>query len=148
MSDERPRGLWLNADPTGSWSLADQEKSPSRSDPALAVLVVRDAAGAQKAVRGDLDILTAPQLTEALEVLFDALTADLELRSVAQLGATGRGAFMVDLRDVGVLCAAGINVLAAAHARLAVHGGRLKVAGARPLAVRCLVLLGLQELLP
>lgn len=149
MLAARPLDRRLPEIAVGSWSPAEQGPGLSSWD-ALAVLVVQHPGRAHVVVSGELDIATAPQLAEVLEPLVDALTAELDRHPLTAPVPPDGGpvGLVVDLRDVGVLCAAGIDLLVAAHDRLAARGGRLQVVGARPLAVRCLRLLGLHGLLP
>jgi len=77
---------------------------------------------------GAVDICTAPRLADAL--------GELAGRRVE-----------VDLRDVDLLGAAGLGVIAGASQRLRQAGGDLRLARPRPLAARCLTLTRLDGLL-
>lgn len=87
-------------------------------------------------VTGDLDLMTAPTLSEAL---------DRARRDASQnLGAT---AMVVDLRSVRFLSAAGIHALADAHDACTGAGMRLRVVADQPAVTRPLMLTGLDRLL-
>jgi len=82
-------------------------------------------------VRGDVDIDTAPRLTEAL---------DAAIRET-------RGAFVVDLCDVEFLDSSGVNVLVRARAVLGRHDRSLVVICPPGPARRILEVAGIADLL-
>ena len=77
-------------------------------------------------VGGDVDLATAPQLAEALEV---------------------DGEIVLDLADLAFLDAAGIGVLARAHERVRRRGDCMVIVHARPMVRRLLQITGLDGLL-
>lgn len=112
------------------WGDAGTPSQGTGEDGQLGLVQEADSAGGRVTVRvsGAVDVLTAPRLA--------ALLADLSEQQV-----------LVDIAGVEVLCAAGLDVLAAAAGTSATVGGRLRVTGARPLAARCFAITELQALL-
>ena len=116
------------AAPPRAWTTRADFELPAGERPFSLATIPGPPGAVVVQVSGPLDAVSAPLLA--------AVLARLEPREV-----------VVDLRGVDLLCAAGLNALAGARRALARRGGRLRVTGARPLAARCMVLTGLQELL-
>jgi anti-sigma B factor antagonist len=89
-----------------------------------------DADRAVVTVRGELDLLSAPTLTEHLEGLDPGVTT-LEL----------------DLSDLSFVDSSGLNALLAARRRLDEAGGELRVTKASDVALRLFDVAGVRELL-
>lgn len=84
------------------------------------------------AVRGELDLFTAPELREALRKLLD--------------GPDGPRDVVVDLSDCAFVDASGCQVLLRAGRRLAALGGRLAIVNTHPGNERIFRVMGLDEL--
>ena len=84
------------------------------------------------AVTGDIDIHTAPQLSERLEAL----------------RAEGRAAVVVDLAGVNFLDSSALGVLIAAHRELTEAGGGLRLAAPRPQVRKVFAIIRLAEVVP
>jgi anti-sigma B factor antagonist len=87
-------------------------------------------------VAGEVDLLTAPMLKEALE------SARLSVRT-----SRAHPELLVDLREVSFLSAAGLNVLAVLHVRCVVDGLSIRIIGDQRAVRRPMELTGLEQLL-
>lgn len=83
-------------------------------------------------LHGNVDMINAAALADALQELIDA---------------QGDLAVVVDLRDVGWVDGAGVGVLASAASRIERGGGELRLAGPRAAVAEALALSGLARLL-
>jgi anti-sigma B factor antagonist len=81
------------------------------------------------AVRGELDIRSAPDLRTWLAKVLD----------------DGAVQLVLDLSEVGFMDSSGLGVLVGAHKRLARLGGRLSVVGVSPIVARLLTVTGLSR---
>jgi anti-sigma B factor antagonist len=106
-------------------TMADDDQSPSQ--PAFAVEQSRIAGAVLLSVRGDVDALTAPRLTEAI------------LGTLAEPPSP----VIVDLSEVDFLASAGMTALVTANERIA----QLLVVADGPGTSRPLTLLGLDGML-
>jgi anti-sigma B factor antagonist len=82
-------------------------------------------------VAGELDIASAPMLTDAIERAREADAEDL----------------VVDLRDLEFMDVSGLRVLIRAHQHAEEAGGRLRLANVRQSVRRLLTLTGANEIL-
>jgi len=87
-------------------------------------------------VAGEVDLVTAPMLKEALE------SAYLGIRT-----ARARPELLVDLRGVSFLSAAGLSVLAVLHFRCVADGLSMRIVGDQRAVRRPMELTGLDRLL-
>jgi anti-sigma B factor antagonist len=112
---------WLNGDPTPL----------PPSSPSFVVDDVPDDDGVTVRVRGELDILTAPELAAHVRHRLDA----------SRPGDT----MTVDLAGVGFLAAKGVSVLLEAKRDAEARGCRFAVVGCQPFAVEVLDVLGVRQ---
>lgn len=103
---------------------------PPREAPQVAQLVIRDDGAALVSVRGELDIVTEPQLRRVLDTACAARPTRL----------------WVDLGGVSFCDMRGVNALARAARTLRRHGGRVVLLHPSAAVVRLLRLAGLQVL--
>jgi anti-sigma B factor antagonist len=97
--------------------------------------LTEDALDAERhlvAVRGDLDLHTAPELNEALTRAIDE----------------GRSRLVVDLTETSYLDSSGLTALVMAHKRLRKFGGQLVVVNVDPSIGRTFEITGLHLLFP
>lgn len=87
-------------------------------------------------VAGEIDLVTAPMLKEALE------TAYLNVRI-----SRAHPELLVDLREVSFLSAAGLSVLAVLHVRCVVDGLSIRIIGDQRAVRRPMELTGMDQLL-
>ena len=94
--------------------------------------------GSRTTVRvvGEVDLLTAPVLQEALD------SARRRLRA-----SSAHPELLVDLREVSFLGAAGLSVLAVVQLRCVTDGTTMRVVGDQPAVRRPMELAGLRQLL-
>ena len=100
---------------------------PGTDLPALRITQERDGDGTVLRLAGELDLATADQLRARL----------------ADAAAVRR--VVVDLAGLDFLDVAGLNTLLEANRNLAAHGGRLLLRRPRPMVLRMLGLLGLDD---
>ena len=97
--------------------------------------LTEDALDAERhlvAVRGDLDLHTAPELNDALTRAIDE----------------GRSRLVVDLTETSYLGSSGLTALVMAHKRLRKFGGQLVVVNVDPSIGRTFEITGLHLLFP
>jgi anti-sigma B factor antagonist len=99
---------------------------------AFAILELTVGPASGLAVRGEVELVTAPELTNALD---DAIRRT-------------SGPFVIDLSDVDFLDSSGIHCLVRARALLGRHDRPLLVVCPRSTIRRVLALAGLDELVP
>jgi anti-sigma B factor antagonist len=87
-------------------------------------------------VAGEIDLVTAPMLKEALESAYRGVRASRPLPEL-----------LVDLREVSFLSAAGLNVLAVLHVRCVTDGRSMRIVGDQRAVRRPMELTGLGRLL-
>jgi anti-anti-sigma factor len=98
---------------------------------ALDINVHHDRRSTVVAVRGELDLTTAPELLRALSVAIDS----------------GRRVLVVDLSGVGFCDSSGLSALVRTRNRLDEVGGAVGLVGATPIVQRVLDISGLTEVL-
>jgi anti-anti-sigma factor len=102
-----------------------------RSEMALDIDVEHDHQSTVVAVRGELDLTTAPELLRALSVAIDS----------------GRRVLVVDLSGVDFCDSSGLSALVRTRNRLDAVGGAVGLVGATPIVQRVLDISGLTEVL-
>ncbi|GLW89677.1 hypothetical protein Aglo03_04930 [Actinokineospora globicatena] len=107
-----------------------------RGSPLLRLAITWSGPELRVQVTGDLDVVTAPALAEALS------RARIDVRAVP--GAIG---IVLDLRTVSFLGAAGMRVMVHAHHTFTAAGFGLRLIADQPAVTRPLALTGLDEVL-
>lgn len=96
----------------------------------LAVDVVSDGGAVVVVATGEVDMLTAPTLSEALGTAADQAAA---------------GVVVLDCAGVSFLDSTGLGAIAGAHQKITDNGGTLRLAALRPHVTRVLQITGLAE---
>jgi anti-sigma B factor antagonist len=96
----------------------------------LKVDVVSDGGAVVVVATGEVDMLTAPTLSEALGTAADQAAA---------------GVVVLDCAGVSFLDSTGLGAIAGAHQKITDNGGTLRLAALRPHVTRVLQITGLAE---
>jgi anti-sigma B factor antagonist len=96
----------------------------------LKVDVVTDGGAVVVVAAGEVDMLTAPTLSEALGTAADQAAA---------------GVVVLDCAGVSFLDSTGLGAIAGAHQKITDNGGTLRLAALRPHVTRVLQITGLAE---
>ena len=100
----------------------------------LAVDVVSDGGAVVVVATGEVDMLTAPTLSEALGTAADQIA-----------GQAAAGVVVLDCAGVSFLDSTGLGAIAGAHRKITDNGGTLRLAALRPHVTRVLQITGLAE---
>jgi anti-sigma B factor antagonist len=99
----------------------------------LKVDVVSDGGAVVVVATGEVDMLTAPTLSEALGTAAD------------QVAGAAAGVVVLDCAGVSFLDSTGLGAIAGAHQKITDNGGTLRLAALRPHVTRVLQITGLAE---
>ncbi|MFL6076291.1 MAG: STAS domain-containing protein [Mycobacteriales bacterium] len=99
----------------------------------LKVDVVADGGAVVVVATGEVDMLTAPTLSEALGTAAD------------QVAGADAGLVVLDCAGVSFLDSTGLGAIAGAHQKITDNGGKLRLAALRPHVTRVLQITGLAE---
>ena len=103
----------------------------SDEQPTLEITEIRDGVRVRVRLRGELDLATAPRLSEALRTLHDR-----------------REPILIDLDELSFIDMSGLRVVMTAAARASREGGALSVTPGSPQVRRLLALVPLDANLP